>query len=91
MDLMDLDERIKNSLMILIDKDKAEDFASIVSSLSKSYSMICCFVPSDGKALTESKVFTWETEQELANLVRSYSNDYRIAYVVFHKRLTPNI
>lgn len=56
MDLMDLDKRIKNSLMILIDRDKAEDFASIVSSLSKSYSMIGCLVPSDGTALTESKV-----------------------------------
>ena len=77
--------------MILIDGDKAtraKDFANIVYALGENYVIVGCFSPIDKTEPFEQKVFSHNTEQELADLIRTYGKDHHIAYIVFHKRFT---
>lgn len=90
---MDLEERLRNSLMIFLDGDKttrAEDFADIISCLSKDYCVVGCTVPINGVPPPEPEVVRWQTSEQLASIIRDQANDFRIAYIVFHK-FSPNL
>jgi len=82
-----IDERINNSLVLIIDRDKVGEFASIIFSLSRDYSLTVCGYPIDGIIPPEPTVHGWETEKELADIIRSLCPDHRIVCLVHHKHL----
>jgi len=82
-----IDDRIKESLVLIIDRDKVEEFANIIVSLSKDYSLTTCCYPVCGDAPSEPKVSEWVTEEELAALIHSFCPDNRVVCLVHHKHL----
>jgi hypothetical protein len=82
-----IEDHINESLVLIIDRDKVKEFANIIVSLSKDYSLTtCCYSNAKDDTPGEIKVSGWETEEGLVALIGSLCPDHRIVCLIHHKR-----